>query len=310
MPEPGRIPVICGPTGSGKTSLALRLAEDFPIEIISADSRQLIRHLDIGTAKPTPGEQERVRFHLIDLIEPGERFSSFQFIEAADAAVGDILVRRRLPVVVGGTGLYLRALIDGVVEMEADRPEIRERLEADMQRLGPEAMHRRLTGIDPQEAARVHPHNRVRLVRALEIYELTGTPKSKLTSSGAYKKSQYEYGAFCLMPDRAQLYRAIEARVDLMMRLGLLAEVDNLLGRGFGAALRRANVIGYDELLDYREGRCSLAEAVALIKQNSRRYAKRQITWFRHQLEGEYFPSGGSVLEAVRAALETRPRRR
>jgi len=173
------IPIICGPTGSGKTSVAVQLAAGFPIEIISADSRQVIKHLDIGTAKPTPDEQQAVRFHLIDLIEPGERYSAFQFIEDCDTAAGDIIGRKRIPVVVGGTGLYLKALTEGVVEIEQDRPEIRQHLEDEMARLGPEVMHRRLVELDPAEAERIHANNRVRVLRALEIYELTRRVQEK-----------------------------------------------------------------------------------------------------------------------------------
>lgn len=297
------IPIICGPTGSGKTSVAVQLAADFPIEIISADSRQVIKHLDIGTAKPTPDEQQTVRFHLIDLIEPGERYSAFQFIENCDAAMGDIIGRKRVPMVVGGTGLYLKALTEGVVEIEQDRPEIRQRLEDEMARLGPKAMHRRLTELDPVEAERIHANNRVRVLRALEIYELTGRPKSELLTAGAYKRSSYAYSFYCLQPERTALYEAINRRVDAMIKAGLPEEVDRLVRRGLEPQLRRANVIGYDELLDYLDDRCSLDEAVAMIKQNSRRYAKRQMTWFRHQAGCTYFTDRPTIMTALGGVL-------
>ena len=193
MSDLSRIPVICGPTASGKTAIAVSLASSFPIEIVSADSRQIIRRLDIGTAKPTADERKAVRFHLLDLIDPGERYSAYQFIEDADATISDIVSRKRIPVIVGGTGLYLRALVDGVIEIESDNPEIRERLQKEMDTIGPEMMHRRLAQIDPAEARAIHPNNRIRVLRALEIYELTHQPKSKLMASGAYKKSRYEY---------------------------------------------------------------------------------------------------------------------
>ena len=297
------IPIICGPTGSGKTSVAVQLAADFPIEIISADSRQVIKHLDIGTAKPTPDEQQTVRFHLIDLIEPGERYSAFQFIEDCDTAVGDIIGRKRIPVIVGGTGLYLKALTEGVVEIEQDRPEIRQHLEDEMARLGPEAMHRRLAELDPAEAERIHVNNQVRVLRALEIYELTGRPKSELLAAGAYKRSSYAYSFYCLQPERTALYEAINRRVDAMIKAGLPEEVDRLVRRGLEPQLRQANVIGYDELLDYLDDRCSLDEAVAMIKQNSRRYAKRQITWFRHQAGCTYFTDRPSIMTALGGVL-------
>lgn len=305
MVEHNLIPVVCGPTGSGKTSATVQLALEFPIEVISADSRQINRHLDIGTAKPTAEEQRVVRFHLIDLVEPGERYSAFRFIEDADRAIREVLARGRIPVVVGGTGLYLRALTEGVVEIEEDRPEIRERLENEMNELGPEAMHRRLMVIDPAEAAKIHPNNRVRVVRALEMCELAGQPKSKLTASGAYKRSGFDYQLYCLQPERERLYEAINRRVDLMMQAGLLEEVKRLVDRGLRPALRRANVIGYDELLDFLDRRISLDEGVDLIKQNSRRYAKRQMTWFRHQTECEYFADAKLLSAALRASMSS-----
>jgi tRNA dimethylallyltransferase len=303
VPDQNIIPVICGPTGSGKTAVAVALSRSFPIEIVSADSRQIIKHLNIGTAKPTVEEQALVRFHLIDLVEPGERYSAAHFIDDADRAITQIIDSGRTPIVVGGTGLYLRALIEGVVEIESSNSEIREELERLMAELGPEEMHRRLCEVDPVEAAGVHPHNRVRVLRALEIYKQTGRAKSELLASGAYKKSSYEFATYCLLPEREALYEAINRRVDLMMQQGLLEEIDRLLELGLRPALRRANVIGYDELLDYRDEQCSLVEAIEQVKQNSRRYAKRQVTWFRHQMEGRVFASRESLQEVLGKSL-------
>ena len=304
MSDLSRIPVICGPTASGKTAIAVSLASSFPIEIVSADSRQIIRRLDIGTAKPTAEERKAVRFHLLDLIDPGERYSAYQFIEDADATISDIVSRKRIPVIVGGTGLYLRALVDGVIEIESDNPEIRERLQKEMDTIGPEMMHRRLAQIDPAEARAIHPNNRIRVLRALEIYELTHQPKSKLMASGAYKKSRYEYDSYCLMPDRAELYAAIDRRVDAMVKSGLLVEVERLVSTGLGPALRKANVIGYDEILDYLDDKGTLDEAISMIKQNTRRYAKRQMTWFRHQLACTFFEQAGQLQERIEKDLK------
>lgn len=307
MSEQPVIPVICGPTGAGKTSVVLRLSRDLPIEVVSADSRQMIKYLDIGTAKPTRMEQAALHFHLIDLIAPGERYSAFRFIEDADRVIGAILSAGHIPIVVGGTGLYLRALVEGVVEIEQDRPEMRERLEQEMEQSGPEAMHHRLSEIDPLEAARIHPHNKVRVIRALEIWELTGQPKSALAAAGTYKKSKYEYKIYVLQPARERLYEAIDRRVDEMMQSGWLQEVEDMVRRGLGPALRRANVIGYDELMDFVENKCTLSEAVNMIKQNSRRYAKRQMTWFRHQVEGEVVISPDMLETELRKYLRTWP---
>ncbi len=277
------IPIICGPTASGKTSLTLELANEYPIEIVSADSRQLVRHLDIGTAKPTPEERARVPFHLIDLIEPGERYSAFRFINDASHAIEQILKQSRIPVVVGGTGLYLRALTDGVVEIEQGDMVVREQLEREMSEDGPQVMYDRLKQIDPLEAAKIHPHNRVRVIRALEIFYLTGKSKSEMTATGGYRRPDYQFEYYCLAPLRPELYGTINRRVDQMIEAGLVAELESLLARGYLEKIRRANIIGYNELIQWQEGRVSLEEAVATIKQNTRRYAKRQMTWFRGQ---------------------------
>ncbi len=303
MAEYPPIPVVCGPTGSGKTSVAVALAAELPVEVVSADSRQILKLLDIGTAKPTAEEQTAVRTHLIDFIEPGTYYTAYRFIEDCDNAIDNIIGRGGVPIVVGGTGLYLRAITDGVVKIAQDRPEIRQRLEEELERQGPEALYRRLEGLDPDEAERIHPNNLVRILRALEIRELAGQPKSKLVADGAYKRSRYSYSLYCLQPERAELYDRINMRVDAMMRAGLLDEIKQLVAQGWKDRLRRANVIGYEELLDHLDGQCSLEEAVVMIKQNSRRYAKRQMTWYRHQTECAYFEDGHSLLDAVRDEL-------
>ncbi|MFZ5981844.1 MAG: tRNA (adenosine(37)-N6)-dimethylallyltransferase MiaA [Candidatus Zixiibacteriota bacterium] len=283
------IPIICGPTASGKTSVALELAESHPIEIVSADSRQIIKYLDIGTAKPTAKEKTRVPTRLVDIIEPGERYSAFRFITDANRAIREILESGRCPVVVGGTGLYMRALSEGVVEIENDDMAIRDRLEKEMDDMGAVAMYEQLENIDPLEAARIHPHNRKRIIRALEIYYLTGKTKSELVVTGTYRQSEYDFIYFCLTPEREKLYEIINKRVDLMLEAGWLEEIRDLVSRGLTENVRKANVIGYNELLDYIEGNLSLEEAVLLIKQNTRRYAKRQMTWFRKQKDCRFF---------------------
>ena len=287
--EKKTFPIICGPTGSGKTAAALDLAQRHDIEIISADSRQIIKQLDIGTAKPTPEEISRVPFHLIDIIDPGVRYTAFRFIDDANSAIESTLARGKMPVVVGGTGLYLRALTEGVVEIETSDMSVREKLEKEMEEQGPEAMHEKLKQIDPLEAAKIHPNNKVRLLRALEIFYITGMPKSQLLATGVYRKSKYKFKYFALIPDRDELYKKINMRVDMMMALGLEDELNRLVGRGMKEQIARANVIGYTELLDHVDGRISISEAVSMIKQNSRRYAKRQITWFTRQVPAELF---------------------
>jgi tRNA dimethylallyltransferase len=298
------IPIICGPTASGKTALAVELAGRHPIEVVSADSRQIIKRLDIGTSKPSPEEREKVRFHLIDLIEPGERYTAFRFIEDAGRAIKDVLQRGHVPVVVGGTGLYLRALTEGVVEIEQDDLGIRQQLEEEMEQLGPKAMYERLSKIDRLEAARLHPNNKVRVIRALEIFYLTGKPKSELTATGTRRESQYSYQYYCLLPERQALYHTIEARIDGMMERGLLDEIRRLIQNGMQEQIKKANVIGYTELLDHLDGKATLSETISLIKQNTRRYAKRQITWFRHQTGGNLFQDAASLSESLIPRLQ------
>ncbi len=284
-----RIPIIAGPTGSGKTAIAVRLAEHYPIEVVGADSRQIIRGLDIGTAKPTAAERRAAPMHLVDLIEPGGRYSAFRFIDDAETAISEVLTRGNIPVVVGGTGLYLRALTAGIVEIDDDNLEIRRRLEEQMQQEGPEAMHARLRKIDPLEAEQVHPHNQVRVIRALELFYLTGRCKSELMYTDVYRRPSFNYRFYRLMPPRDELYGKINRRVEQMVDNGLLNEVRRFVDDGLAESVRQSRVIGYTELLDYLDGARSLEEAVSLIKQNTRHYAKRQYTWLRHQVKGPVY---------------------
>jgi len=300
MSASAKIPVICGPTGSGKTKVALDIAKKIPIEIISADSGQMIRQLNIGTAKPTAKEQKQARFHLVDIINPGDNYSAFQFIKDAEKAISGILSRNKLPVIVGGTGLYLKALAEGVFDLKSENPEVRAWLEKEMEELGPTAMYNKLKNVDPLEASKTHLNNKVRVTRALEIYYLTGVPKSELIKKKRPKKSRYEYRYYCLMPVRSKLYELINARVDKMLKKGLLEEIKGLVGAGLGELVQKMNVIGYNELLEHIRGNLEKEKAVLLTKQNSRRYAKRQYTWFRHQIKGDYFSTG---LDLKRAFL-------
>ena len=299
MGAPDTVNIICGPTGSGKTAAALQIAQTNQIEIISADSRQILKHLNIGTAKPTKEELAQVPFHLVDIIEPGERYSAFNFIDDSESAIDDILKREKTPLIVGGTGLYLRALTDGVVEIEEDDFSIRERLEKELEELGTEKMHRKLEAIDPLEAVKIHPNNKNRIIRALEIYHLTGRTKSELMTTGRYKKSKYKYRYFCLAPEREHLYERINQRVDIMLVFGLVEEIDELIKKGYKDKIAKANVIGYSEILGYFDGNFSLEEAVSMIKQNSRRYAKRQMTWFRKQQNLSFYDNAEDLIGAV-----------
>ena len=293
------INIICGPTGSGKSSVAFELAKFQPIEIINADSRQMIKHLNIGTAKPTKEEQNLVRIHLIDIIEPGVKYSAFKFIDDANRAIENILNNNKIPLIVGGTGFYLRALTDGVVEIGETEFEIREKLEKEMESLGPEKMHEKLTTVDPLEAHKIHPNNKVKVLRALEIFYTTGKSKSEIAATGVYRKSKYKFRYFCLVLKRVDLYNAINDRVDKMIEMGFLDEIKDLISKGYKSAIKTSNVIGYNEIINYFDGLLSLDEAISLIKQNSRRYAKRQVTWFKKQENITYFENRIDLLSLL-----------
>lgn len=279
----------------------MNLSRQCDIEIISADSRQVFKHLDIGTAKPSEQERKKVPHHLIDIIEPGERYTAFRFLSDATECINKIHMNGKRPVIVGGTGLYLRALTEGIIEIEKEDNAVREQLENDWEEIGPDGMHARLAKVDPGEAENIHPNNRARIVRALEIYELTGRPKTELLKEGVHKKSEYNFEQFCLAPDREWLYQQINERTDRMMASGWLEELQQLCRKGLKEKIRSANVIGYRELLDHIDGKLSLNAAVALIRQNSRRFAKRQFTWFRHQTKCRFFANRDQLCDVLNA---------
>lgn len=298
------IPIICGPTASGKTNIAIKLTEYYPIEIISADSRQIIKHLNIGTAKPSKELLEKYNFHLINIINPGQRYSAFQFIDDAEILIEQILAKAKIPIIVGGTGFYLRALTDGVVEIEQEDYTIRENLEKQLEKEGTDSLFKKLEKIDPLEAAKTHPHNSIRLIRALEIYYLTGKSKSELIATGAYKKSKYYYYYYCLNPQRDMLYDTINKRVDLMIENGLIEEIKQLLEQDLKNDIQKANVLGYNEIISYLDGKLNYDEAIAMIKQNSRRYAKRQITWFKKQDNLRFYQNIENLMTDLRVELD------
>lgn len=280
----GRILVIAGPTASGKTGLAVELALRRGGEVVSADSMQIYRRMDIGTAKPTAAERRGVPHHMLDVCEPGADYSVSRYAEEAAACVDDILARGRLPIVCGGTGLYIDGLLRGGGFRESGVPSgLRARLEEEWTR-DPAALRAELRACDPETAARLHENDRRRILRALEIYRQTGRT---ITQHNAYTQSlPPRYEAVCLalgFTDRALLYRRIDRRVDRMLEQGLLDEVRALRAEGLlrGTA---AQAIGYKEFSDYLDGRATLAEAAGLVRQKSRHYAKRQLTWFRRDV--------------------------
>lgn len=281
-PSRPRLTVIAGPTASGKTALAIEVARKLGAEIVSADSQQVYRGFDIGTAKPSAEELAQVPHHLLSVAEPDETFSAARFQSLADAAIADITSRGKRVVVAGGTGLYLRILLHGVVPAPPAAPEIRARLEEEAQRLGREHLHQRLSAIDPETAARVKPTDLVRIVRALEIHELTGTTASQFRNEHRFAEDRYPFDLYVLDPPREELYRRIDQRAARMFREGLLDEVRDLVARGYRDATPMGSV-GYVQALAQLEGRLTLEEAIAQTARESRRYAKRQLTWFRRE---------------------------
>ena len=283
-----RLICLLGPTAVGKTEIAIQLAQRLNAEIISVDSRQIYRQMDIGTAKPTPEEQQAARHHLIDCVDISEPFSVADYQSLADTAIADIQNRGKRVLLVGGAGLYFRVIVDGLFKGPGADPALRKRLEGEVAQFGVDALHDRLRVCDPESADRIHPNNIVRVIRALEVYELTGTPMSELQQQWHPEKQRYPFIAFGLTMPRALLYRRIEQRVDVMLANGLIAEVESLLAAGYGRDTIALRSFGYKELIAYLDGDCTYLEAISQLQQNTRRFAKRQLTWFRKDTRIEW----------------------
>ena len=274
------VPLLVGPTASGKTDLSLRIADRIPCEIVCADSRQIYRHMDIGTAKPTPEQRSAVAHHCIDILDPDADFSAGQYGTLACRIVHEIHARKRIPLVVGGSGLYIRALTDGIFTGNFKDQGLRERLNREADEVGTEALHERLRNLDLSAAEKIHSNDRKRTIRALEVIELSGQPLSRLQKE-LTKPADFPSVFFGLNWPRSMLYRRIEERVDRMISDGLVDEVHQLHFMGYSQKCNSMNSVGYKEISQYIEGHTTLEEAVALIKKNTRRFAKRQMTWFR-----------------------------
>lgn len=276
--------VLTGPTAVGKTALSIQLARRIGGEIISADSMQVYRHMDIGTAKIRLEEMDGVPHHLIDILEPTEDFNVVRFQALARAAAEDIYSRGKIPIVAGGTGFYIQALLNDIDFTQIDEnTQFREEMERLAAEQGAEVLHERLRAVDPESAEAIHANNVKRVIRALEYYQQTGQKISEHNEAEREKESAYNSAYFVLTDDRKILYDRIDKRVDLMMQEGLLEEVNALRLRG----LKKENVamqgLGYKELFGYFEGEYPLEEAVRIIKRDTRHFAKRQLTWFRRE---------------------------
>ncbi len=298
--------VITGPTATGKTALGVALAKELNGEVVSADSMQVYRGMDIGTAKPTAAEMEGVPHHMLDVADPRENFSTARYARMAAACVEDIRARGRFPLVVGGTGLYIDGLLRGTEYAAAPTdPAVRRAIEAEYDALGGEAFREKLAAVDPDRAAALHPRDKKRLVRAWEVYALTGKPLSRHDELSRRAKPRYDACTVALdFTDRAMLYERIDSRARAMFRAGLTEEVRALLDAGVGPDTTAMQAIGYKEVADFLAGRRTLDEAVDAVCRASRRYAKRQLTWLRsrpdvHWQRWEHGPAPADIRAAA-----------
>lgn len=276
--------ILTGPTAVGKTSLSIQLAKALNGEIISADSMQVYRHMNIGSAKVTAAEMAGVPHHLIDILEPDEPFNVTRFQQLAKTAMTAIYSRRHLPIVAGGTGFYIQALLYDIDFTENnDAGAIRQELEYLGKEKGNEYLHAMLRDVDPEAALAIHANNRKRVIRAIEFYRLTGQPISRHNENQRQKTSPYQFFYYVLNCDRTRLYEQIDRRVERMLEQGLVAEVEKLKAMGCTRDMVAMQGLGYKEILDYLDGACSLEDAVHVLKRDTRHFAKRQITWFRRE---------------------------
>ena len=276
--------ILSGPTAVGKTALSIELAKRVNGAIISADSMQVYKYMDIGSAKIMPEEMDGIKHYLIDELLPEEEFNIVRFQTMAKEALSEIYANGQIPIIAGGTGFYIQALLYDIDFNHQDCDEAyRQELEDYARAYGNEALHEKLKSVDPVAAEKIHANNVKRVIRALEYYKLTGNPISEHNETESQKESPYNFAYFVLTDDREHLYQRIEKRVDIMMEQGLLQEVTRLKEMGYHRQMVSMQGLGYKEILDYLDGKCSLEEAVATIKLETRHFAKRQLTWFRRE---------------------------
>ncbi|MEM5789888.1 MAG: tRNA (adenosine(37)-N6)-dimethylallyltransferase MiaA, partial [Syntrophobacteraceae bacterium] len=288
-PEALRVVLLAGPTAAGKTSLSIELAKRTCAEIVNADSMQVYRHMEIGTAKPTAAERLAVPHHLIDVADPDETFDAARYRELAAPVIEQIFDRGKLPIVVGGTGLYLKVLTRGICSGPPSDPRIKEDLLAAERSVGLENLYSELALADPTAAARIHPHDRQRILRALEVFRMTGVPISSYQQGHGFEETVMPAIKIFVFRERDELYERINLRVEHMLAEGLEEEVKRLFAMGYGPELKSMQSLGYKQIGEYLLGRLSRDEAVYRIKRDTRRYAKRQMTWFRGDPEFRWF---------------------
>lgn len=278
-----KIITICGPTGIGKTGFAISLAKKFNGEIIGADSMQIYKHMDIGTAKPDADERTMAPHHLVDFLDPACDYDAGKYADETDKAITQIIDRGKLPIIAGGTGLYIRALLYGLFRGSPACNKTLDRLTLELAEKGNLLLHKRLSLCDPKAAQKIHPNDSFRLIRALEVYETTGEAISQRQKDHNFSKQRYQSLTFGLTMDRKILYERINKRVDIMIDQGLLHEVETLVKKGYPLDLKSMQSIGYRHMGMFMKGEVDFEEAVRLLKRDTRRYAKRQFTWFNKE---------------------------
>ncbi|MBI3398198.1 MAG: tRNA (adenosine(37)-N6)-dimethylallyltransferase MiaA [Deltaproteobacteria bacterium] len=290
-----KVVAIVGPTASGKSMLAMELAERFNVEIVSADSMQVYRSMDIGTAKPTKEQRSKIKHHMIDVANPDEEFTAARYKDEASKAIHGAHARGKNVFVVGGTGLYIRALTKGLFNGPGSDMRLRNgfamlaNYHAQIGSDGKRYLHDKLKEVDAESASKIHPHNTARIVRAMEVYYLTSQPISLLQKEHGFLEEPYQVIKIGLSVDRETLYKKIEERVDRMIEAGMVDEVRRLLANGYSSKLKAMGGLGYKEITEHIQNKCSLEDAIKEIKRNTRRYAKRQMTWFKKEADIRWF---------------------
>lgn len=297
---------MTGPTGSGKTGLSISLAEELGGEIINADSMQVYRLMDIGTAKPTLAERGKVRHHLLDVIYPNEEYNAARYKRDAEKAIADISSRTKPVIVVGGTGLYIKALTKGLFQLSVFDVQIRTSLWSEMDRNGPYHLYAELKKVDPVAAEKIHLNDKIRIVRALEVFRLTGTPISAYHKTHGFQEAAYDCLKIGLSPDRDELYGKIANRARLMVENGLIDETKELLDAGYSDQLKSMQSIGYKHVIRYLRAEYGLDEMISVMTRDTQRYAKRQWTWFRADSEMTWFSpeQTAEIFRTAKAFLE------
>ena len=275
-----KIIIIGGPTASGKSSLAVELARHFEGEVVNADSMQVYRYMDVGTAKPSLEERQGIAHHLLDVVDPDEDFNAAIYRTMAVPLLREIESRNKLCFVVGGTGLYIKILLGGLIDCPPPSPALRKRLQEECDKYGSVALHERLKMLDPESALKIHPHDGLRIIRALEIIHLTHERPSSLIRKHGFQGGPFRALKICLQMDRKHLYHRINERCLFMMESGLVEETEGLLKKGYSPHLKPLQSLGYRHMIEYLQGNWDLEKAVKELQTDTRRYAKRQLTWF------------------------------